>query len=374
MEKITTLIDELSTIATSPRKQLDAYISQNKKVIGCMPVYCPEEIVYATGMIPFSVWGADVEVKAAKSYYPAFICSIVQTSLELGIRGSYKGLSGMMIPVLCDSLKCAGQNWKIAVKDIPFIPVIHPQNRKLEAGVIFLDSQYRKIALQLEEISGIQITNEGLIEAIKIYNDYRKTVREFLKIANDYPIIINAMTRTNILKAAGFMDKKQYIVMLQELISLLEQKQTEAWNGKKVLVSGILGDNKDLLQIFVDYKLQIVADDLAHQTRQVVTDVEIEDDAFRALAKAFANMDGCSVLYDATKGRAQKIVNYAKSNKADGVILLMTKFCDPEEYDYPFIHKALQEANIPNVTVEIDRQMESYEQIRTALQAFTEMI
>ena len=41
----------------------------------------------------------------------------------MGIKGEYKGVSAIIIPSLCDSLKTLGQNWKYAVADIPFIPV-----------------------------------------------------------------------------------------------------------------------------------------------------------------------------------------------------------------------------------------------------------
>ena len=71
-------------------------------------------------------------INQAKKYFPAFICSIMQSILELGINGEYKGISAIVIPSLCDSLKCIGQNWKYAVKDIPFIPMTYPQNRKPE--------------------------------------------------------------------------------------------------------------------------------------------------------------------------------------------------------------------------------------------------
>ena len=52
----------------------------------------------------------------------------------------------------------------------------------------------------------------------------------------------------------------------------------------------------------------------------------------------------------------------------------MTKFCDPEEYDYPVIKKKLEEHHIPMLTLEIDKQMSNYGQAATAIQSFQEMI
>ncbi len=108
--------------------------NREKKVVACVPVYTPEELIHSMGLVPMGAWGADIELKESKKYFPAFICSIMQSILELGIKGEYKGISAIVIPSLCDSLKCLGQNWKYAVKDIPFIPMTYPQNRKPEAG------------------------------------------------------------------------------------------------------------------------------------------------------------------------------------------------------------------------------------------------
>ena len=51
----------------------------------------------------------------------------------------------------------------------------------------------------------------------------------------------------------------------------------------------------------------------------------------------------------------------------------MTKFCDPEEFDYPLIYKACQAEEIPVLEVEVDRQMNNYEQARTLIESFKEI-
>ena len=70
-------LKRLSKAAANPRAQLDRYLSQGKKVVGCFPPYAPEELVHATGMIPFGLWGGQTELIKAKSYLPAFACPIM---------------------------------------------------------------------------------------------------------------------------------------------------------------------------------------------------------------------------------------------------------------------------------------------------------
>ena len=51
----------------------------------------------------------------------------------------------------------------------------------------------------------------------------------------------------------------------------------------------------------------------------------------------------------------------------------MMKFCDPEEYDQPWLEKDVRAAGYPVASIEIDPLNTSYEQLRTRLEAFSEM-
>ena len=48
-------------------------------VKGCwlFPEYTPNEIVYAAGMVPFGIWGAEGrEISEAKKYFPPFLLCV----------------------------------------------------------------------------------------------------------------------------------------------------------------------------------------------------------------------------------------------------------------------------------------------------------
>lgn len=120
--------------------------------------------------------------------------------------------------------------------------------------------------------------------------------------------------------------------------------------------------------------LHIVADDVAAQSRQYRTDAPERDDALNALAEKFANMDNCSVLYNQDKPRVKWIVDTARARNAKGVLVVLTKFCDPEEFDYVMIKKACEAADLPLTLVEVDRQMVRFEQVRTNLETFRDLL
>ena len=113
MTTIDKLISELEHIAENPREAVADYLSKTgSKAVGVAPVYTPEELVHAAGMLPVGIWGGqNVTLDLAKQYFPAFCNSVVFTCMELALRGTYNQLSAAIIPGMDDTLICLGQNW-----------------------------------------------------------------------------------------------------------------------------------------------------------------------------------------------------------------------------------------------------------------------
>lgn len=375
MENLNIILNEFSEINKNPKAEIERYLeSTGKKAIGCMPIYTPGEIIHAAGMLPVGIWGTEKEITDAKNYFPAFICSILQTTLDLGIQGEYDSLSGIIIPSLCDSLKAMGQNWKLAVKNVEFIPLAHPQNRKIEAGIKYLKSEYLRLILKMEEISGKKITNEDLTKSIEIFNKHRFVMRQFSEVAALYPHLISPSQRSEVIKSSLFITREAHTSMVEKLILELQKNEAKNWNGKKVILTGIIADSKEFLEILRENNLAIVGDEIAQESRQFRTDVPEGTDPIERLAHQISLIEGCSVLYDPEKKRGIYIAELVKKQGANGVIHVLTKFCDPEEYDYPILKKQLEKEKIPFIQIEVDQQMKNYEQARTIIQTFSEII
>lgn len=366
------LLNTFGEAAANPKKQMDAYLAAGEKVVLTAPVYVPEEIIHAMGLVPMGSWGADLSLSRSKEYFPAFICSILQSILELGMRGDYEGASAIVIPSLCDSLKCLGQNWKYAVPSIPFIPMTYPQNRWGEVGTAYTKAGYERVIADLEKATGATFQEENLAASISIYNRHNDAMRRLGQALPLHPEL-TARQRSAIFKSAFFMKKETHTALVEDLLSQWGEKG-EAVEKVPVMTTGILCDSPALLDIFDELGLQIVADDVAAESRQYRTDAPDGMAPLDALSEKFARMGLCSVLYDPKKERPEYIAKNAKEKGAKGVIMVMTKFCDPEEFDYPLLKKACAAAGIPVALIEVDRQMEDFEQARTMLEAFKETL
>jgi len=361
-------------ICANPNAQYHAAIASGRKVVGVMPYFCPDELVYAAGMLPFGLWGAELQADESKRYFPAFVCSILHTTLEMGLRGQLNDMSAIMVPLSCDSLKGMGANWEYGVKTVPVINVAYAQNRRLPAGIEFTVSQFRKIQRQLENITGEAISDGAISEAISVYNANRASCLAFTKAAADHPELISAQDRAAVLKARYFMDRAEHTVLVDTITAWLNASPLSNTNSIRVVTTGILADAPELLKILDDNHITVAADQVAHESVNFRTLTPVTADPVLGMAQRLSNMEGCSILYDPGKQRGHELVQLAKDNCADGVIWVMTKFCDPEEFDYVPVKRMLDDAGIPLLSVEVDQQMTNYGQARSAIEAFTEML
>ena len=366
------ILNEFHALVVNPAEQMEEYLARGRKVVLTAPVYTPEEIIHSMGLVPIGVWGADTELKESKKYFPAFICSVVQSMVELGVRGSYNGASAIVIPSLCDSLKVVGQNWKYAVPSIPFIPMTYPQNRKTEFGKTFVLSGYKRVIAELEKATGCIFEEDKLADSLRVYNEHNAVMRRLSAVLAEHPEVLPSQ-RSDVFKSAFFLRKEEHTAMVLRLLDALESMKPGT-PKTKIMTTGILADAPALLRILQENDFQIVADDIASESRQYRTDAPETGTPLERLADKFCALDNCSVLYNPGKGRVSHIVKTASESGAEGLLIVLTKFCDPEEFDVPLIKKACDAASLPCISIEVDRQMVNYEQARTALETFKELL
>ncbi len=375
MKVIEKIIEQMNAVVENPSRVVSDYKKETGKgVVGCFPYYTPEEIVHASGMLPIGLWGGETQVAEVHSILPAFTCPIMQSNMEFALRGFYNELEAVIIPAPCDTLKSVGQDWLYVIPQIKAILLVYPQMRKIEGGVQYLKSEFMRVKKEIEAIVGKEISDKALSQSIDIYNVHRAAMRSFSEMAPLYPVTVTPSIRHLVIKSAFFMEKSRHTTLVNALIQELQKQPVEKTNCKKVILTGIIAEPNGLLELFQENGLTVVGDDLAHESRLFRTDVPADGDPLTRLARQWSLIEGCSLAYDPEKKRGNMIIELAKKTKADGIILCMMKFCDPEEFDYPILASEFEQAKIPLLYLEVDQQSQSLEQLRTRIQAFAEML
>jgi lactoyl-CoA dehydratase subunit beta len=372
MSRINEIIGQLQGVASHPKEAIEQFKKDGGKgAVGIIYVYGPEEIIHAAGYLPVGLWGGHLPISAARAYLPSYACSLMQAVMELECGGAYDDLDAVLFCVPCDTLRCVSQIWKGKAPSITFA---HPQNRKIAAANDFLAAEYDLVRSKLEKILNVKISDKAIENSIEVYNENRRTMRDFCDVAADHPEIIDPINRHAVIKARFFMDKAKHTALVKELVAELRKQPVKAWNGKRVVLTGIMAEPDGLLEEFKKQRFAIVGDDLAQESRQFRHDVPSGTSPLYRLAKWWQNLDGCSLATDPNKPRGQMLIDLVNEQSADGVVICMMKFCDPEEFDYPIYYPQLQQAGIPNVQIEVDLESTSFQQVSTRLETFAEVL
>ena len=216
------LIAALSQAGRTPKKTIARSVQESgKSPIGCFPIYLPEEIIYASGLLPVGMWGGQTAMTEVDRYIQGFCCSVMRANMELGLRGAYQDLRAIVIPTYCDTMKSILANWTVALKEPQVLSYTVLQNRNSSGSLDFILYQNEKLRADLSALTGRTISDGDIEEAFQVYEAYRSAVRRFVALVQEYPVSLSPTDRHLILKAAWFMDKKEYTKQLNQLMDAL---------------------------------------------------------------------------------------------------------------------------------------------------------
>jgi benzoyl-CoA reductase/2-hydroxyglutaryl-CoA dehydratase subunit BcrC/BadD/HgdB len=68
------------------------------------------------------------------------------------------------------------------------------------------------------------------------------------------------------------------------------------------------------------------------------------------------------------------LINAVKEERAEGVIVLMAKFCEPHMYYYPEVKEAFERHGVPHLLIETEHEGMALEGLRTRVETFVEIV
>lgn len=367
-------MDLLCQAAEHPAQTIgQAARSTGRGAVGCFPPYAPREAVDACGLLPVGMWGSAQIPQRSERYVQSFCCSIMKADLDLGMSGACDELRAVLIPGFCDTLKCMGENWKAAVPAVPAIPLIYPQNRQASGARRYLVAELGRVMAQLAKVGGHIPSEEELTASLNKFEWARAAQREFCRLASERPQAVSARQRHLVLKAGWFMDQADYAGQLEQVNDGLAALPEQAGDKLRLVVTGIMLEPLSLLDAMDECGVCIAADDLAQESRQFALAAPEGGTALERMAARYLGRTGDPLVYDSKKTRGQHLIDMVRQSRADGVLIAMMKFCDPEEFDYPIYKKELTQAGIPMIYMETELSNRGAEAFRTRLDGFREM-
>lgn len=376
MGELEQLIDKLCRAADHPKEAvLRSMKISGRKAVGSFPVYTPDELVDAAGFLPVGMWGGGGENPRVRQYLQPFCCSVMKANMSQALNGTYDMLSAVLIPTFCDTLKCVCENWKAAIPHIPAFPMVYPQNTGSTVSAEYLENELIRIREKLELLAGRAIDEQKLAESWNRFEACRAKMREFTTLAASHHDVIGIGARHKILKAYYFMDKTEYSETLAGINEKLRQRKTPpAGESIRVVATGLMLEPDAVINALEKNGICIAADDFSQESRSFRIPGTGEGTILQKMARRFLAQRGDPFLCEQQKSRGSRLSELVKQTQADGVLIAMMKFCEPEEFDFPVYKKELEREGIPYLYIELEQSMSSAESIETRIEGFVEVL
>jgi benzoyl-CoA reductase/2-hydroxyglutaryl-CoA dehydratase subunit BcrC/BadD/HgdB len=172
------------------------------------------------------------------------------------------------------------------------------------------------------------------------------------------------------------MARQEFLERLTRVVAHLEGQERAPSTGKRIFLSGGVCNLPDVYGIVEAAGGWVVADDLCTGSRGLTGRIEVESgtDPIAAISERYARRAICPAKHSGITGRGEELVRLARKERADGVIFVFLKFCDPHAFDYPYLKAMLDDVGIPSLLLELEEQNVSRGQLQTRCEAFVEML
>jgi benzoyl-CoA reductase subunit C len=347
------------------------------RVIASYPVWAPNEVIHAAGMLPLSLLGGgtSVELTHADARFQSFVCSIAKSTLELGFQGRVAGVDGLVFSNICDVARNLGSIYKRNFPDT-FVEYLHlPQNSTSSAVVPYLTSELRRLATGFGPAFGLKVTEPALAEAIEAYDALRARVRALYALRIAEPQKVSTAELYTILRAATLMPVAEATAALDELLTALAAREARPRDRLRVVVEGAFCEQPPLglLEVLEEAGCYVVEDDLLLGWRWFTADVGADGDPFERLASAYVNRAvPSSTRHESREHRSAGLIEKVRRGRADAVVFMPAKFCEPALFDYVLMKQGLERAGIPHMLVEFEEKMWTFERTRNEIETFVE--
>lgn len=362
--------------ATRPNSLVSEWKSQNKKVVGYVCSYLPEEILYAADILPYRITGKGAtDTSLADSYLTRVNCTFSRCCLELAFSGHYDFLDGAVFVNGCDHIRRAFDNWKSHQKALPFMYILPVPHLLSPEALVWYREEVMKFKEAVENYFDTTVDPQKLKEAVSTYNENRKLLRQlYERQASSEPPLTGGEVLT-VLSAGTAMPKSEFNRLLKKLLNETQTRKRSVDGKARLLVAGSLLDDADFIENVEGLGAVVVADALCFGARTFWDLTDETGDALDALVKRYFNHVPCPRMAGEYPRRLAFVKEQAERARVDGAILEHIKFCDLHGTDNALLKRDLEKAGI--ATLELERQygpLADAGRLRTRIQAFLERI
>ena len=320
------------------------------------------------------------------SYYMSnFICDYCKSLLERGIEGGYNFLSGLMGTETCSEMNRALEHFELLqlVDNEQFFVTFLDMPFKVTENTVrhYVDQLRRKVLTPLQEVYGVDVSDDALRRAVAEHNEVCKIISEIAEMRKlDNPIITGY--EFHILNLVSYACPKALILpYLRETLAELKKRKPDAKSPyrARVAIVGSEIDDPSLTKLIEGCGALVVSDRFCFGStpgREVI-ELNDEEDVLRQICRHYMETSECAryISDEKVHQRRETSDRLAREYKADGIIYEQMKYCDYWGFERALASYVLNtEYGWPVLSIDRVYNNGYSGQLRTRVQAFVESL
>jgi bcr-type benzoyl-CoA reductase subunit C len=375
---VSEILERFRTVnSTFPEtSMIQEHKASGKKLFGWLCTYVPEELIHAAGGLPVRITGyqQESELDDANAYLYIVSCSFSRSCFQMGFRGMYHLLDGVVAGSTCDGARRLYDHWRRYIKT-PFSQILSVPRKYNESTLELYYQEVLDLKKNLENYLETSITDEALLQSISVFNKSRELLRRLYELRKRPEPPVTGAETLEILNASFRMPKEIFNSWMEQFLEKLEGSDIKHQGQARIMVIGSVLNNPAFIKSIEDQNSLVVTDELCTSVRYFADPVVIqgEEPPLKAVARRYLTNFPCARMFPSTE-RFERILELIRDYRVDGVVSENIRYCVPYAHDLPLLKDRLKALNIPVLALDIEYGTSGSGQIQTRMQAFLEMI
>lgn len=354
-----------------------------RPVIGCLPLYPPEELIHSFGAVPAVLWGFKGAIRRtpeADGHIQNYVCSIVRGVTEFLLTDASAPLSGLVFYNACDPIRnlpeIVADGRKARGMAMPALFRIHVPVQALgrDYGAAYLAGEIRGLVQALEAFFGAAFSPDAFTESVSRYAEMRRLAREIDGMAADGAASFAEFARLMMENTLAGVEERIARLTAFRDGRVRDSGSNASCAGKRVVLTGIHPPAPDIIAMIEAAGMRVVGNDIAALARSYGPGPGPTDDPADYYVRFYRDHYPCTTLIGSSEGRVDRLAELVGEREAAGLIVIGEKFCEYEYFEIPHVVERMRGIGVGTLVLEFSAEDSGPGPIKTRIEAFGESL
>jgi len=372
------VIDRMAEAAAAPMEYAAAWKARTgRKVVGLLPMHFPGELAHAAGCLPVVLQDDAEPITLGQANVFNFYCGFNRSIIDQTMRGRFDGLDAIMFGDHCVQLLGTADTIRAERPDLPIL--FNQLCTTLDANWAFRETvgTFAQLWKELEALTAAPVDVEAVRASIRLFNRNRAQMRSLYDLRRRGEAAISGRAMQAVVKSSMVMDRQEHVDLMDRLLADLPRR-APGRGSVPLYLSGHMchAPKPEIFDMIEETGAHVVNDDLFVGWRFIHADMDETAEPLDAMAGWYIEKNRrlpCPTRTMQGVDWEDYLLAEVDRSGAEGLVVLMVKFCEPHMYFYPEITEAFDARGIPHLLIETEHEEMPIEALKTRVETFIEI-